>query len=155
MKGVVLDGNPETPRKLQELARHEFICKMLSEILMDVMICRQEGWDETEFIRLLHGELDGLMKKIEEENEKRMSIKNLEALTDFNEMAEAYAKQLQNNSDLMRQIQNNKKPLTPLAKRILGVIKEEKELTYAEAYAALDLVGKWLRLESNFVSVGK
>lgn len=33
MKGVVLDGNPETPRKLQELARHEFICKMLSEIL--------------------------------------------------------------------------------------------------------------------------
>ncbi|MBR1493862.1 MAG: hypothetical protein IJ601_02295 [Acidaminococcaceae bacterium] len=78
----------------------------------------------------------------------------MEALTDFNEMAEAYAKQL-HNSDLMRQIQNNKKPLTPLAKRILGVIKEEKELTYAEAYAALDLVGKGLRLESNFVSVGK
>lgn len=92
---------------------------------------------------------------MEQENEKRMCIKNLEALTDFNEMAEAYAKQLQNNSDLMRQIQNNKKPLTPLAKRILGVIKEEKELTYAEAYAALDLVGKWLRLESNFVPVGK
>ena len=69
MKGVVLDGNPETPRKLQELARHEFICKMLSEILMDVMICRQEGWDETEFNRQLHGELDGLMKKIEQEEE--------------------------------------------------------------------------------------
>ncbi len=66
MKGVVLDGNPETPRKLQELARHQMIYRLLSDIRMDVMICRQEGWDETEFIRQLHGELDGLIKKIEQ-----------------------------------------------------------------------------------------
>lgn len=65
MKGVAMDGNPDTPRRLQELARHEFICKMLAEIIMDVMVCRQEGWDETEFIRQLHAELDGFMEKID------------------------------------------------------------------------------------------
>ena len=58
------------------------------------------------------------------------------------------------DADLARVIKDNQKPLTPLAEKILTAIKEEKELTYAEAYAALELARKRLELESKFVFVG-
>ena len=69
MSGIKVDDDPLTPRRLQELARHQLITKLLADVLMDMQVCRLEGWDETEFIRQLHGELDRLMKKIEQEEE--------------------------------------------------------------------------------------
>ena len=67
MTSVILDGNPETPRRLQELARHRFIAKMLAEVVIDMMVCRLAGWEEYEFISILHAEMDGLMNKIKKE----------------------------------------------------------------------------------------
>lgn len=64
MSGIKFDDDTLTPRRLQELARHQLITKLLADVLMDMQVCRLEGWDETEFIRQLHKELDGLMEKI-------------------------------------------------------------------------------------------
>ncbi len=83
-----------------------------------------------------------------------METGNLDALKDLNELASQYAAELENGADLARVIKDNQKPLTPLAEKILTAIKEEKELTYAEAYAALELARKRLELESKFVFVG-
>lgn len=43
--------------------------------------------------------------------------------------------------------------LPPLVKNILQDVRKEKELTYVDAYAALEIVYKVLRRESNFVSI--
>ena len=75
-----------------------------------------------------------------------METGNLDALKDLNELASQYAAELENGADLARVIKDNQKPLTPLAEKILTAIKEEKELTYAEAYAALELARKRLEL---------
>lgn len=40
-----------------------------------------------------------------------------------------------------------------LVKKILADIREEKGLTYVGAYEALEIVYKFLKQESNFVSV--
>lgn len=50
---AVLDNDPGSPRKLQELARHQMITKLYADILMDMQICELEGWDKMEFIREL------------------------------------------------------------------------------------------------------
>ena len=50
---VVLDGNPDTPYKLQTLARHKMIVKLYADILADMQVCEIEGWDKTEYIRML------------------------------------------------------------------------------------------------------
>lgn len=68
--GVVFDDNQETPRRLQELARHKFVCKMLAEIVADTMICEIEGWDKTEFILLLHAELNEFARRIRGGNDE-------------------------------------------------------------------------------------
>ena len=91
----------------------------------------------------------------ERQGEGMMEIGNLVALKDLKEMASQYAKEMDNGEDLARMVIENQKPLTPLAEKILTAIKEEKELTYVEAYAALELVRKRLELESKFVFVGK
>ena len=53
MSGVELDGNPETPKRLQELARHQMILRLLQDIRMDMAICDVEGWDKMEYINQL------------------------------------------------------------------------------------------------------
>ena len=40
-------------RALQELARQEFVAKMLCEIAQDMAVCRLEGWDVFGFPELL------------------------------------------------------------------------------------------------------
>ncbi len=42
---------------------------------------------------------------------------------------------------------------TPLVKELLQLIKNQKELTYAEAYAALQSVETILKLESHFIQI--
>lgn len=53
MNGVITDGNPETSRKLQELARHQMIERLYKDILFDMQVCEIEGWDKMEYINQL------------------------------------------------------------------------------------------------------
>ena len=57
MNGIELIGE-ESPRKLQELARHQMIVKLYQSILMDMQICEIEGWDKMEFINQIRQALD-------------------------------------------------------------------------------------------------
>lgn len=50
---VILDEHPDTPKKMQELARHKMILRLYADILTDMQICEVEGWDKMEYIRML------------------------------------------------------------------------------------------------------
>lgn len=63
MTSAVLDGNPETPRRLQELARHQFISNMLADILIDMTVCELEGWNKMEYIQQIYEEIAAFVKK--------------------------------------------------------------------------------------------
>ena len=43
----------ETARALNDLSRHKAILRLLSDIRIDMEICEIEGWDKTEYIRLI------------------------------------------------------------------------------------------------------
>jgi len=58
MSGVRLDGNADTPKRLNELARHEMILRVLNDIRFDLMVCEIEGWDKREYIRMLQAEIN-------------------------------------------------------------------------------------------------
>lgn len=45
-------------RAVQELARHQFVEKMLAELPFDMHVCRLEGRDAYEFPRMLAAELE-------------------------------------------------------------------------------------------------
>ena len=53
MMGVQLDNNPQTPYKLQQLARLKMITKLETDILADMAVCDIEGWDKLEYINQL------------------------------------------------------------------------------------------------------
>ena len=63
MSGVVLDGKAETPKALNDLARHQLILKLLEDIRTDMIVCELEGWDKMEFIAMLREVINGLGKK--------------------------------------------------------------------------------------------
>jgi len=49
MSAPVLIGN-DAPRKLNELAREQMKTRLLADILMDMEICKLEGWSVTEYL---------------------------------------------------------------------------------------------------------
>lgn len=61
MTGIRLIGGCETSEALNTLARHQMICRLLKDIRFDMEVCRIEGWDETEYIRMLKSELDRMV----------------------------------------------------------------------------------------------
>lgn len=50
-------------RKLNELARHQLIRKLYADILMDMQVCKLEGWDQLEFIHQLQDLLNSFERK--------------------------------------------------------------------------------------------
>lgn len=50
-------------KELNDLARHQLIKKVLADILIDMNICRLEGWDIMEFPRMIKAEIDRICKK--------------------------------------------------------------------------------------------
>ena len=58
-----MDGSPETPKALNDLARHQLILKLLQDIRTDMMICELEGWDKMEFINMLKEIINSFGKK--------------------------------------------------------------------------------------------
>lgn len=49
----VIIKDKETEYALQMLARHQMIKKLLSDIMIDIQICDLNGWDKTEYIRMI------------------------------------------------------------------------------------------------------
>ena len=61
MRGVVLE--PGAERKLQELARHQMIQRLYTDILTDMQICEIEGWDKLEYLRQLQEVIDRFFER--------------------------------------------------------------------------------------------
>lgn len=54
MSGIQFEPDTkETRKKMQMLARHVAITKLLQDISMDMQICDIEGWDKTEYLRMI------------------------------------------------------------------------------------------------------
>ena len=53
MNGGLIIPDKDTAKALNDLARHKAIVRILSDIRMDMEICDIEGWNKTEFIRML------------------------------------------------------------------------------------------------------
>ena len=53
MNGGLIIPDKETAKALNDLARHQIITKLYADILADMMVCDIEGWNKTEFIRML------------------------------------------------------------------------------------------------------
>lgn len=60
------DRDLEVRKALQELARHQMIERLYRDILIDMAVCDIEGWDKTEYIRMIICLLDTLGKRGQE-----------------------------------------------------------------------------------------
>ena len=58
MSGGIIIPDRETAKKVQELARHKMILRLLADIRADMEICDIEGWDKMEYIRQLREALN-------------------------------------------------------------------------------------------------
>lgn len=58
MSGGVIVPDKDTAKALNDLARHQTIYKLLTDIQADLMICDIEGWDKTEFIKMIQKAVD-------------------------------------------------------------------------------------------------
>ena len=72
MTGGVIIPDKDTEKCLNDLARHKAIVRLLNDIRIDMEICEIEGWDKTEYIRMIRDALPGAaagLKKREERHE--------------------------------------------------------------------------------------
>lgn len=57
-----LQGRPsseiETAKALNDLARHTTITNLMADIAIDMAVCDIEGWDKTEYIKMIKAEMD-------------------------------------------------------------------------------------------------
>ena len=53
-------GEAEISKALNDLARHRMIMRLLADIRIDIEVCRIEGWDVKEYIRMLQTEINRL-----------------------------------------------------------------------------------------------
>ena len=53
MSGGVIVPDKQTAKALNDLARHQNILRLLSDIRADMMVCEIEGWDKLEYIRMI------------------------------------------------------------------------------------------------------
>ena len=60
MSGGIIISDNETAKKLNELARHKMIVRLIDDIRIDLMICEIEGWNKLEYIRMLQEEIGNI-----------------------------------------------------------------------------------------------
>ena len=60
MSGGIIISDNETAKRLNELARHKMIVRLLDDIRIDLMICEIEGWNKLEYIRMLQEEIENI-----------------------------------------------------------------------------------------------
>ena len=58
-------ADSKTAYALQQLARHQLICKMLADIATDMQICELEGWDIMEYPKQINENVAHILKKYE------------------------------------------------------------------------------------------
>jgi len=58
MRAPILTGE-NAPRKLNELAREQMKTRLLADVLMDMEICKLEGWSVIEYLQ----DIVNLLKK--------------------------------------------------------------------------------------------
>ena len=56
MSAVIPDK--ETARAVNDLARHTAITRLYNDIMVDMAVCEIEGWDKTEYIRMIKEAVD-------------------------------------------------------------------------------------------------
>lgn len=66
MSGIVLNRIDDSPKKLNELARHQMIKRLYADILHDMHVCEIEGWDRLEYVHMLQELLNSLTERKEE-----------------------------------------------------------------------------------------
>lgn len=55
------DAEEKRARKmLNDAARHTMIERIYKDIIFDLQVCEIEGWDKTEYIRLLRDKLNSI-----------------------------------------------------------------------------------------------
>jgi len=52
MSGVIVPDK-QAAKALNDLARHQNILRILQDIRIDMEVCEVEGWDKTEYIRMI------------------------------------------------------------------------------------------------------
>lgn len=62
MSTTIMHG-PDVARALNDLARHQLIERLLSDVLFDMKVCEIEGWDRMEFPRMLKVEIDRMVRE--------------------------------------------------------------------------------------------
>lgn len=60
MSGGIIISDNETAKRLNELARHKMIVRLLDDIRIDLTICEIEGWSKLEYIRMLQEEIGNI-----------------------------------------------------------------------------------------------
>ena len=65
--GIILEGEGAA-NALNDAARHTAIVRLYQDIIFDMQVCEIEGWDKTEYIKMLHSAIDHFAKKLEEKN---------------------------------------------------------------------------------------
>lgn len=60
MSGGLIIPDKATAKALNDLARHQTIIRLLSDIRMDMEICEIEGWDRTEYINQIKQLIDSI-----------------------------------------------------------------------------------------------
>lgn len=55
-------GIENTELVMNELARKQMIRRLLADILIDINVCKLEGWDYKEYINEIKFEIDRLVK---------------------------------------------------------------------------------------------
>ena len=63
MSGGIIINDNETAKRLNELARHKMIVRLLDDIRIDLMICEIEGWNKLEYIRMLQEEIGNIARQ--------------------------------------------------------------------------------------------
>ena len=56
----------DIPKALNTLARHQAIMRLLTDITVDLIVCRLEGWNPEEYVNQLKSEIDRIYSKFKE-----------------------------------------------------------------------------------------
>jgi 5'(3')-deoxyribonucleotidase len=60
---MTLIPDQETAKRLNDLAREQLKTKLMNDILIDMTICKIEGWDIKEYLQDLKNLIDSLQPK--------------------------------------------------------------------------------------------
>ena len=60
---MIFEKHPDMSRTLQIYSRHKFLERILNDVLVDITICKHEGWDWKEYPRMIQKEMERIIGK--------------------------------------------------------------------------------------------